>query len=131
MYLAYNRSYNDSVAGVTASYFSKAHVHFPRIPTDCFPPKTEPASVTLTIYVLTWRGIDLLRTWEDHDYIKTFIAAVAEHHARWMYLCSQDIHAALQHLNVTWDTVSQINASFRFTLLLCIYAFRNNIIELG
>lgn len=82
--------------------------------------------LTLSTYVLTWTGVDLLRTWEGHSCIKTLIAAVSEHHARWMYLRSQDLHAVLQHLNVTWDAVSQINASFRSALLLCIYAFRNN-----
>lgn len=122
----YNKNYIDSVADVTASYFSKAHVRFPRMPTDCFPPQSEPASHPLSSYALMWTGADLLRTWEGRSYIKTLIAAVSEDCARWIYLCSQDLHGALQCLNVTWDTVSQINASFRFALLLCFCAFENN-----
>lgn len=120
VYFGYNKKNIDSVAGVSASYFSKTHINFSMIPTDCFTLYTELASDTLSLKCE--QGWICWRTWEGRSCIKTPISALSEFHTRWMHLCSPVFCTALQHFNVTWDTGSQTNTSFSFASLPCVYA---------
>lgn len=83
----------------------------------------------LSTDILMGMEVDLLRTQEGHSCIKILTAAVSGHPTTSIYLSSHDPHAALQHLDMTWSIASQICASLRFALLLCIYAIRNNAIR--
>lgn len=121
VYFGYNKKNIVSVASVSASYFSQAHVHFPMTPTSCFTPRTELASDTLSPKQLCeqicWR------MWEGHSCIKTLISSVSDYLTRWMHPRSQVLCIALQHFHVTLGMrmPKQTNTSFRFASLLCIY----------